>query len=162
MSSSRPPLWKQLLGAVAGSAAALALFHGYTFTRPHIVAVMEGIDELPLVATLLDRYDEQQLSNRTMNVSRVAQEAAANIHFEDIPQEELPKENDSIEVEWVSLADEPVLDSGVLVAQVSEPLPTLPLTTSAPALPDAGPALWLSLLGAISVPIGMRFRKKYC
>lgn len=38
----KTPLWKQLLGAIAGALAAFILYQGYTFTADHIAAVTTG------------------------------------------------------------------------------------------------------------------------
>ncbi len=100
----RPPLWKQVMGALVGGGLALALYYGYEFAKPQVAAyltlpVAEGGRLFDLGATSIADSDLED-SERKRFASKNLQ-AARMLEGQKIGQEDLDAvENHSLDIDW--------------------------------------------------------------
>jgi len=85
---TRPPLWKQLAGAVIGGGLALALYYAYGYAKPQVVAyltlpVAEGGRMYDLGASniadkTMDDSERKRILSRNLRAAGVVQDNTAN------------------------------------------------------------------------------------
>ncbi|MBT4120163.1 MAG: hypothetical protein HOG89_03710 [Candidatus Peribacter sp.] len=84
----RPPLWKQILGAVIGGGLALALYYGYEYAKPQVTAyltlpVAEGGRTFDLGASniadkTMDKGNRKRILSRGLRAAGMLQDNAQN------------------------------------------------------------------------------------
>ncbi len=84
----RPPLWKQILGAVLGGALALALYYSYEFVKPKVTAYLtlpsaEGGTMYPPGASniadkTMDESHRKRILSRNLRAAGVVQDNTIN------------------------------------------------------------------------------------
>lgn len=114
MSSSKPPLWKQLLGAVGGAAVALLLYGGYTFGERHLSAYITipemGIfsgDATP-VRTSARKIPEDEFERIALKARQVADTYGRRIEIEE-PRYDVIEDSD-YEPVAIAVEEEPVAE----------------------------------------------------
>lgn len=84
----RPPLWKQILGAVVGGGLALALYYGYDFAKPKVTAyltlpVAEGgrmydIGAANIADKTMDPGDRKRILSRNLRAAGLLEDNMMN------------------------------------------------------------------------------------
>ncbi|MAE68593.1 MAG: hypothetical protein QF793_03045 [Candidatus Peribacteraceae bacterium] len=84
----RPPLWKQVLGAVIGGGLALALYYGYEYAKPQVVAYLtlpaaEGgrmydLGASHLADKTMDAGNRKRLLSRNLRAAGMLKDNTAN------------------------------------------------------------------------------------
>ncbi|MDA0376702.1 MAG: hypothetical protein O3A80_05370 [bacterium] len=101
----RPPLWKQILGAVIGGGLALALYYGYEYAKPQVTAyltlpVAEGGRVYDLGASniadkTMDAGNRKRILSRGLRAAGMLQDNTAND-----PSLLEASDNHSLDIAW--------------------------------------------------------------
>jgi hypothetical protein len=178
MTNTRPPLWKQLIGALGGGALALALYAGYTVAKPELhsltgllVLPQSRIDSDAIGDVRVARADvsEREMKRIASRAQRIAADfsgnynAAAPVVEEPIapiaPIEMIPMaEEDEAEIAAVQAEMEAMLEDESDHAEAWDDQDMQALMQydeekfygNTEALPDSGIGAWLATLVAFA------------
>jgi len=176
MTSTRPSLWKQLLGAAIGGGLALALYAGYEVTQPRLTALLSlppiKSDEAVGVADKnMDKEEYERIAARTREIASKFYRRTGKSAVQDTELRALSRKNQrtatpSLKATVVEPESEPPpappepLPPPSLPAQEPEPAEEV-VQSEAPALPSSGFAFWLSACLALLAAGVMHHRKIY-
>lgn len=149
----RPPLWKQVMGAVVGGGLALTLYYGYDFAKPQLAAyltlpVAEGGRLFDLgAASIADKSLEDDERKRV--VSRNMR-AAQQLEGKQLGYNELAAADDhSLDIDWegheaAELPEEPAMDDFkvAMVEDDSEGSFDMQMATKNMEMEDDWDSLW--------------------
>lgn len=173
MSTNRPPLWKQVIGAVAGAGLALVLYSGYQEVVPQIQAYIqlqdwqlkpEGQAHVRPAAKGISEEDYLRLEQRTREIMEDL--GAKDVVADPEPMDHYAEEMEERIVDRIEKRlEQPAEGVSPLPAHLPTPGGQTPTTPHAiqgdptPALPDSGVGiLGAALLAGAGAGV-MRMRK---
>lgn len=177
---TRPPLWKQLAGAIGGAAIALALYASYEVASPALTAWL-SIPETPrsdpgevkIQNNVTDKM-QQRIARRAQAIAEEFSERPEHpvAESEEVSTASVSSSSDAAPIAAVvpapilptpeelapeAIQEEPVAPKSEPIAQ-AKPVTAEPVVASkAPALPSSGVGVWLMGFLSILVAIGWKF-----
>jgi hypothetical protein len=183
--TNRAPLWKQLVGALAGGSLALGLYGGYTFAKPQLQS-LTGLLVIPQAYIKTNSTGSIRIADNDMEpweVNRIADraqriaaefsgtqnaaapdEAAEDAPVQMIQMEPLPEEAEIAEA-WEAteqVAAEPEeWDDTKMEAMVQYDKEEPPFYGNTDALPDSGIGMWLAAFVSFAIAGALLVRRKF-
>lgn len=87
----KPPLWKQLLGALTGATIAVVLYQAYTFTSSHLQAMNQSLRFGSWQASALDPIADDLVPAQHLAAAEVSSSVDVPLPPEELPDAQEPE-----------------------------------------------------------------------